>query len=252
MKDYFPARLVKTADLDPNKNYVCGYHPHGIFCAGAFAAFGTEALGFSSKFSNIRPYLLTLQGQFRFPMYREFLMGAGLCSITRDSIHWLLNNEGKGNMVVIVVGGAMEALDAHRGADVRLTLRRRRGFVRIALMNGASLLPIFSFGENDLYEQLSNPEGSFIRRIQNFITKFVGISPPIFHGRGVFQYNFGYLPYRRPMDVIVGKPIDVEKIENPTEAEVDRYHNLYVESLTKLFDEHKIHYDNYKNATLIV
>lgn len=29
MKDYFPIALVKTADLDPSKNYVFGYHPHG-------------------------------------------------------------------------------------------------------------------------------------------------------------------------------------------------------------------------------
>jgi 2-acylglycerol O-acyltransferase 2 len=29
MRDYFPVKLVKSCDLDPSKNYVFGYHPHG-------------------------------------------------------------------------------------------------------------------------------------------------------------------------------------------------------------------------------
>jgi 2-acylglycerol O-acyltransferase 2 len=40
------------------------------------------------------------------------------------------------------------ALDARPGAN-DLTLGRRLGFVRIAMENGAKLLPVFSFGEND-------------------------------------------------------------------------------------------------------
>ena len=28
MRDFFPVRLVKTAELDPSKNYVFGYHPY--------------------------------------------------------------------------------------------------------------------------------------------------------------------------------------------------------------------------------
>lgn len=30
LRDYFPVRLVKTAELSPNRNYIFGYHPHGI------------------------------------------------------------------------------------------------------------------------------------------------------------------------------------------------------------------------------
>ena len=38
--------LIKTADIDPNKNYIMGYHPHGILCSGAFCHFATEATDF--------------------------------------------------------------------------------------------------------------------------------------------------------------------------------------------------------------
>ena len=47
----------------------------------------------------------------------------------------------------MIVGGAAESLEAFPG-QYRLVLRKRKGFIRIALETGASLVPVFSFGEN--------------------------------------------------------------------------------------------------------
>ena len=30
-RDFFPARLIREEELDPTKNYVFGYHPHGMY-----------------------------------------------------------------------------------------------------------------------------------------------------------------------------------------------------------------------------
>jgi 2-acylglycerol O-acyltransferase 2 len=40
-------------DLDPKKNYLFAYHPHGILSIGAFLSFATEALGKSEKVLSI-------------------------------------------------------------------------------------------------------------------------------------------------------------------------------------------------------
>ncbi|KAF8791446.1 2-acylglycerol O-acyltransferase 2-like [Argiope bruennichi] len=239
--DYFPVTMIKTAELDPNKNYIFGYHPHGIMCYGAFSCFGTEARDFSKVFPGITPRLLTLEGQFWFPLHREHIMSAGCCAATRESIDWLLTKEGKGNALVLVIGGAAEALDAHPG-DVNLTLKRRRGFVRLALKHGASLVPVFAFGENDIFQQVENPKGSPLRQFQDKLKSFLGFSAPLFRGRGMFQYNYGLLPYRKPITVIIGKPIDVEKISEPTEEDVKTLHQKYIDDLTSLFEEHKKKY----------
>lgn len=70
-------QLIKTHNLLPSRNYIFGYHPHGIFCFGAFCNFGTEATGFSKKFPGIKPSLATLAGNFRFPILRDYLMSGG-------------------------------------------------------------------------------------------------------------------------------------------------------------------------------
>ena len=77
MKNFFPIELVKTEDLDPKRNYLLGYHPHGIMAVGAFVSFGTEATGFTEKFPGMTSYLLTLSGWFNFPVVRDYFMMAG-------------------------------------------------------------------------------------------------------------------------------------------------------------------------------
>ena len=129
-------------------------------------------------------------------------MAMGICSVSKRSCEAILR-KGKGSAIAIVVGGASESLAAHPGtAD--LTLRRRLGFIKIAIRNGADLVPVFSFGENDVYEQLSNEEGTKIFALQKKFQALFGFTLPFFHGRGLFNYSLGLMPYRHPI-VSVGK-----------------------------------------------
>ena len=72
-------QLVKTHDLSPSHNYIIGSHPHGILCVGAFCNFITGSTGFGEMFPGIRPFLTTLAGNFRLPIFREYLMSGGEC-----------------------------------------------------------------------------------------------------------------------------------------------------------------------------
>ncbi|XP_041482471.1 2-acylglycerol O-acyltransferase 2-A-like [Lytechinus variegatus] len=241
MRNYFPINLIKTAELDPEKNYLMGFHPHGIMSMGAFVSFGTEACGFSEKFPAMRPLLLTLGGWFNFPLARDYIMSAGMCDCSRESLDYLLSDSGKGNAVVLVVGGAIESLEAHPHAH-RLYLNRRRGFIVKAMEHGAHLVPIYSFGETDVYEQMANPEGSFLRWLQAKLTKWIGFAPPLYHGRGIFNYSVGFMPFRKPINTIVGEPIPVEKNPTPTSEEIQALHEKYKAALIKLFDDNKSKY----------
>ncbi|KAE8604394.1 hypothetical protein XENTR_v10014696 [Xenopus tropicalis] len=76
-KDYFPIRLVKTCDLDPQHNYIMGFHPHGVLVAGAFGNFCTNYTGFKELFPGLTPYLHILPFWFRCPFFREYAMSVG-------------------------------------------------------------------------------------------------------------------------------------------------------------------------------
>ena len=76
-------------------------------------------------------------------------------------------------------------VQAHPNQTV-LTIRQRKGFVRVAMRTGASLVPVVSFGENELFEQLPNPHGSALRRLQERLLRLFGFTLPSFFGVGSF------------------------------------------------------------------
>lgn len=178
-------------------------------------------------------------------------MAVGSIDCSKESIRNALAARKSGRAVVIALGGAEEALNARPGMH-KLKLRSRKGFVKEALRSGASLVPVYSFGENDVYEQLENPEGSLVRRFQKWCKAWTGVSMPFFYGRGLFQTNFGLLPLQRPINTVVGAPIDVPQVLDPTDEEVDRFHNQYCAALTQLFDDNKSRFGVPKETNLII
>lgn len=240
-RDYFPIQLVKTCDLPADRNYLFGYHPHGVMVAGGVCNFATDATNFSCLFPGIRTHLATLNFQFYLPFHRDLLLAGGMCSASKESLDWILGSKTPGNAAVIVVGGAAEVLHARPGIYT-LFLARRKGFVRVAIRHGTPLVPVFSFGENELFMTVEVPDDSWLRRVQGWFKPLFGFTPPLFWGRGFLQYTWGWVPRRKRIVTVVGKPLEVPKVECPSEEEVDRVHRQYMDALVQLFNDHKDKY----------
>ncbi|RAK75994.1 diacylglycerol acyltransferase type 2A [Aspergillus fijiensis CBS 313.89] len=246
---YFPARLHRSEPLPPTRKYIFGYHPHGIISHGAFAAFATEALGFSKLFPGITNTLLTLDSNFRIPFYREYALAMGIASVSRESCENILtkggtDGEGMGRAITIVIGGARESLDA-LPHTLRLVLKRRKGFIKLAIRTGADLVPILAFGENDLYEQVRSEDHPIIHKFQMLVKRAMGFTIPLFHARGIFNYDVGLMPYRRPLNIVVGRPIRVTQQKDREKVD-DKYvnllHTMYVQELERLWEQWKDFY----------
>tara|TARA_R110002003_G_scaffold129_4_gene12091 strand:+ start:4535 stop:6046 length:1512 start_codon:yes stop_codon:yes gene_type:complete len=251
---YFPARLHRSQELEPTRKYIFGYHPHGIISHGAFAAFATEALGFSQLFPGITNALLTLDSNFRYPIYREYALRLGMASVSRESCENILskggpNGEGMGRAITIVVGGARESLDARPGV-IRLVLRRRKGFVKMAIRTGADLVPVLAFGENDVYDQVDGHSHPYIHKLQMLVKKVMGFTVPIFHARGIFNYDVGMMPYRRPINIVVGRPIRVVQDKHPDNDHINEVHDKYIGELLRLWEEHKDTFAKHRQGEL--
>ncbi|KAM5221880.1 diacylglycerol O-acyltransferase 2-like protein 6 [Ctenodactylus gundi] len=253
--NYFPVTLVKTCELSPKHNYIIASHPHGVLSFGAFINYATEATGFAKIFPSVTPFLATLEGIFWIPIVREYVMSNGLCPVSKVSLKHILTQKDSGNAVIIVVGGATEVLLCRPGAST-IYLNRRKGFVKLALETGAYLVPSYSFGENEVYNQETFPEGTWLRFFQkNFqeaIKTVLGLNICTFHGRGLTRRSWGFLPFNRPIATVVGEPLPVPKIAKPNEETVDKYHALYISAVRKLFDQHKVEYGLSETQELII
>jgi len=234
--DYFPIKLVKTTELDPSKSYLLCSHPHGVLCVGAVGAFATTRGGFNQLFPGIEARGLTLSVQFWFPLYRELIYFMGGVCASKRGIQSLLQGK-KGKAAVLVPGGAKESLNGEKD-KIRLVLNARKGFIKIALQTGASLVPTFSFGEQRTFDLISNPPGSRLRKVQDWFLSKSTVPLFFYMGRGVFQYSVGYLPFRESVHVVVGAPIPVIQTHSPTTEEVELLHSQYVKALMELYNNY--------------
>ncbi|RLN67435.1 hypothetical protein BBJ28_00025069 [Nothophytophthora sp. Chile5] len=123
---------------------------------------------------------------------------------------------------------SIQALDARPGTN-NIILKKRTGIFRLALHTGTPLVPVFVFGESDLYYQ------------ELFLSKFK-VAPPLVWGTGMLGCPVGVCPRAVPLHVVTGTPISVPLIEDPSEGDVAKYQELYQSELVKLYAEHEQQY----------
>jgi Diacylglycerol acyltransferase len=82
------------------------------------------------------------------------------------------------------------------------------------------------------------------------VKKLTGFTIPLVWARGVFNYDFGLMPWRHEINIvgmhfdhdfliIVGQPIEVKKMDKASEEEVLRVQKLYIEELQRIWDQWK-------------
>jgi 2-acylglycerol O-acyltransferase 2 len=243
--NYFPVKFTRTTKLDPAKNYLFGYHPHGIISVGAMVNFGTYATRGDELFEGLDIRLGTLGLNFKIPFYREMLLVMGVQDVSRQSIMHNLTR-APGSSMAIVIGGAAESIHS-KPCESELVLGERKGFVKVALQTGASLVPVFSFGETDIF-QVCELQGRK-KRLQMWAQKKMGFAIPLFFGRALtggllhklFGCNLGIFPFRVPIHSVCGRPIDCPRLDKDdiTQDILDEYHKKYMEELKRVFEEWK-------------
>ncbi|MFC0289688.1 hypothetical protein, partial [Kaistia hirudinis] len=163
------------------------------------------------------------------PFVRELFMIFGHIDVSRSALKRTLN---KGSSVGIVVGGEAEVLLARNDEDT-VVLKERKGFVKLALQNGADLLPTYCFHNTNVF----HINTSLLRGFRKWLQKNFKCSIPVCWGwRGT------PLPHPVPLCLAIGDPIKVPKPspgQEITDKMVDEYHKKYIEALTKLFEECK-------------
>ena len=232
---------------DFRKGHMACYHPHGVIPLG-FSLNGAvrgKARTLDSFERNERPIDHNASGVqapvlFRVPFLRHVLLSFG-CSepATKAAMFKLFR---AGTTFGIVPGGS-EEVAIHEYGKEKVYIRKRAGFLKYALQHGYKVAIVYSFGENDLYRSFS-----LLRPLNLWLVKKFGFVLPAFCG----WWAFPLLP--RPdgaLNTVVGAVLDLPKIEEPADTDVETWHRTYIEALTSVFDTHKAQF-GYADRTLII
>lgn len=243
-RDFFPVRLIVPDNvrqrLDRSRNYLFCYHPHGVHGFGAIINFGLDTNDFLQT-TGINTHIQTLAVNFYIPFWRRLMIWMGCGDASSACIRKTLRG-GPGESVALIVGGAEESLMSKPNTN-DLYLMKRRGFLKIALQEGSPLVPVYGFGENNCYKKPEIADNRTVKKVLRVVKKFTGFVPLLIAGRGFFNYNWGLMPHRTPIVVVVGEPLEMPRIAEPTVEEMDYWQQRYVEALEKLYVEHRGIYD---------
>lgn len=226
VKWYFTLEIVTPhGKLDPKRLYVVAVHPHGFLPLGTLINMLSDVNDIKTKWLN-GVKLRTLAASFCFyiPGYRDFCLAGGVIDAARYNAKRALSN---GCSIALVPGGATEALYAMPGRNT-LVLKNRKGFIKLALEAGADIVPVYSFGETECYNQLASVF-PFVRKVQSKFQRVFGLSLPIVTS---------IIPKAAKITTVMGKPIPVKKVEAPTDAQVEDLLQLYIEKITEHFNAH--------------
>ncbi|KXN66475.1 diacylglycerol acyltransferase [Conidiobolus coronatus NRRL 28638] len=229
-------KLIKTCDIPATKNYIFCYHPHGIVPFGMFSALNSNCCGFDELYPGIKLNPKSHSVNLSFPLLREIGLYFGAQYVTKKSIINTLSKPG--NSVGINIGGGAEMVYAVPNT-AKLIIKNRFGFIKIALETGSDLVPIYGFGENCTYDQSLIDQNSKSFRLKRLLYKKTNFFWPSIAGRGILPNTKGLFPINTPIRIVIGKPISVEKIPNPSADQIKDLHAKYCNELEALYNKYK-------------
>jgi len=205
-------------------------HPHGAFCMGWSVLFCSRIMNEGGVRFCFSPVLHAS------PLFRLWsrLVGRPGSAAKAAMVGYMKGTkEAPGEHVALPPGGFEEATLTCPGKD-RVFIKKRVGFIKLALQYGYDVAPVYSFGENETFW---NAQGLWKLRLW---LNSLGLPAIAVFG----SWLCPLMPKRQPrgLAVVVGEPLILPTITAPTREEVKLWHDKYMAALVRLFEEHKEDY----------
>jgi len=221
-----------------NGPYLFISHPHCIYQAGMGFSFvnSTRARKLLPRVAFCVHWALL----WLVPIFKDFFRSVG--SVAADA-ECIVKNIKDGQSLVLLPGGSEEVMWAGKKDKEHVVLKKKKGFIKLALRNGLTLVPIFTYGESMGTGVMDFP--FFETRL--WLSKIIGL--PV---RYVSLCQRWLLPFPNGVVcVAVGDPINLGHIKNPSSDELNAAHQTYIKAMLNLVEETK-HEAGYPNIEVEV
>ncbi|CAK9097144.1 unnamed protein product [Durusdinium trenchii] len=220
---YFSYRFVWCDDFSDvafqTKPWIGAGPPHGVFPLANLLSIpaindflGCPFVGAAASVVFVTPWL-------------RYMTLYGVVPVDRKSIEKAM---AQGHCVGIVPDGVAGIFKTN-GHKELLAMKDRKGIARLALRTGMPIMPAYSFGNTTAFSCWYDSFG-----ILESISRKAQASMFLFWGR------FGLpIPRRTQVTMAFGRAIEVSKVENPTEEQIDEVHQKFLQATKQMFDLHK-------------
>mmetsp|Transcript_21991 Transcript_21991/g.25426 ORF Transcript_21991/g.25426 Transcript_21991/m.25426 type:complete len:342 (+) Transcript_21991:97-1122(+) len=219
-------RALVQAEAKPEAQFIIAGFPHG--CGSEFRilmeGYIQKVLPNIVKENNLRTLAASIL--FKIPLVREVALWTGCIDANRKTAEMALN---KGRTLLVLPGGEAEQILTTYGKE-KVYLKKRKGFIKLAMRNQISVVPMYVFGSSDLFYT-----STFLFGPRHWLMKNMGICIP---------FCFGLLgslcPLPKKITVAFGAPMKCTiKGTEPTSDKLDCAHQQFCKELKELFDKHK-------------
>ena len=166
---------------------------------------------------------------FYIPVVKDIIRNLNAIQSDYTTIKQTLEKES----VSIAIGGVKE-MEKFKNKHLDVAIKSRKGIFKIALETGTPIIPILTYGENELFPKMQNPILEFMNDIVYKITTIRFPFPSLMSLRNWQRISNHPL---EPIHTYTGKPIFTKKIENPTSKHIDKLRSIYIERIQELFKE---------------
>jgi len=229
-KDYYAQTALRGClnDIKPTQTFF-GFHPHGCLSAG-FTINGCYNPDFM-KAAGRMTWLCDGNLRHKNPGFR--IMAEAYRSDMRaiescDPQDFKLQM-AQGVNVAFIPGGFLDATAFEHGKDITV-LQSRKGFIKYCLQYGYRAHPVYTFGECETYHTF--------RGLKSLRMQLAKRNVP-----ALAFFGWEMLPLLpKPSSKIltyVGPGIDLPQISEPTDEEINHWHQVYTQALHQVFEDNK-------------
>ena len=228
ISSFFDHEIIYTQDEKnynfKNTQYIKCLMPHGIVPFTIWCLWGDNV----NAFNYVDNTFVTATQLYEFPFISHY---AKACHSIPSNYSDMENALKQKKSLIVYKGGLREMFSCSHKKDV-IMIKKRKGIFYMALKNGVSLLPIYTFGITSLYER------SGITITLPFFFKNDTDSLSWYYGK----YNTPF-PLKKKLLTVVGSPIYVSKKNIITDKDINDLRNRYIIVIQNLYDKWSRYYN---------